>query len=159
MKSNSLIIGAIIGFLLMGIIVWMAMPPMMINVHKSPYGFDETVTAVEKAVASQKGWKVAKIFDIQQNILDAGYKDMTRVKIVTLCNPHYANRILSEDKDKVVSTMMPLGIGVYETKDGSVYMSEMNVGLVGMMFGGTIAKVMGDASADIGKMMTSVTKN
>ena len=159
MKSNSLIIGAIIGFLLMGIIVWMAMPPMMINVHKSPYGFDETVTAVEKAVASQKGWKVAKIFDIQQNILDAGYKDMTRVKIVTLCNPHYANRILSEDKDKVVSTMMPLGIGVYETKDGSVYMSEMNVGLVGMMFGGTIAKVMGDATADIGKMMTSVTKN
>jgi uncharacterized protein (DUF302 family) len=100
---------------------------------------------------------VAKIFDIRQNIVDAGYPNMTRVKIVTLCNPHYAKRILTNDKDKVVSTMMPLGIGVYETRDGSVYMSEMNVGLVGMMFGGTIANVMGDASTDIAKMMDAVT--
>jgi len=98
------VFGAIIGFLLMGVIVWLAMPPMMINVHKSPYGFDETVVSVE-----------------------------------------------------VVSTMMPLGIGVYETKDGSVYMSEMNIGLMGMMFGGTIADVMGDASTDITKMMGAVT--
>ena len=157
MKSNSLLIGAILGFLLMGIIVWMAMPPMMINVHKSPYGFDETVVAVEKAVASQKGWKVTKVFDIQKNITDAGYQGMTRVKIVALCNPHYAKRILSEDKDKVVTTMMPLGIGVYETNDGSVYMSEMNIGLMGMMFGGNIAKVMGEASTDIGKMMVAVS--
>ena len=157
MKTNSLLIGAIIGFLLMGIIVWMAMPPLMINVHKSPYGFDETVVAVENSVASQKGWKVPKVFDIQKNIIDAGYPDMTRVKIVTLCNPHYAKRILSDDNDKAVSTMMPLGIGVYETKDGSVYMSEMNIGLMGMMFGGTIADVMGDASTDIAKMMDAVT--
>jgi len=141
----------------MGVIVWLAMPPMMINVHKSPYGFDETVAAVESAVTAQKGWKVAKTFDIRQNIVDAGYPEMTRVKIVTLCNPHYARRILTNDKDKVVTTMMPLGIGIYETKDGSVYMSEMNVGLVGMMFGGTIASVMGDASKDIAKMMEAVT--
>ena len=156
MKTNSLLIGALIGFLLMGVIVWMAMPPMMINVHKSPYGFDETVVAVEKAVTSQKGWKVAKVFDIQKNITDAGYEGMTKVKIVTLCNPHYAKRILSEDKDKVVTTMMPLGIGVYETSGGSVYMSEMNIGIMGMMFGGNIAKVMGEASTDIAKMMDVV---
>lgn len=155
--KTSLLIGTLIGFLLMGVIVWLAMPPMMINVHKSPYGFDETVAAVENAVTAQKGWKVAKTFDIQQNIIEAGYPNMTRVKIVTLCNPHYAKRILTNDKDKVVTTMMPLGIGVYETRDGSVYMSEMNVGLVGMMFGGTIANVMGDASKDIAKMMDAVT--
>ena len=157
MKSNSIILGSILGFLLMGVIVWMTMPPMMINVHKSPYGFEETVTAVEKAVTAQEGWKVSKVFDIQKNIIDAGHKDMTRVKIVSLCNPHYANRILSDDKDKVVTTMMPLGIGVYETEDGTVYMSEMNVGLMGMMFGGTIAEVMGNASTDIAKMVTAVS--
>lgn len=156
MKKSSLLVGAIIGFLLMGVIVWLAMPPMMINVHKSPYGFDETVAALEKAVTAQNGWKVAKTFDIQQNIIEAGYPNMTRVKIVTLCNPHYAKRILTNDNDKVVTTMMPLGIGVYETRDGSVYMSEMNVGLMGMMFGGTIASVMGDASKDIAKMMDAV---
>ena len=157
MKSNSIILGIVIGFLLMGVIVWIAMPPMMINVHKSPHGFDETVAAVEKAVTAQKGWKVAKVFDIQKNIVDAGHKEMTRVKIVTLCNPDYAHRILSDDQDKVVTTMMPLGIGVYETKDGGIYMSEMNIGLMGMMFGGTIAEVMGDASTDIAKMMATVS--
>lgn len=159
MKSNCIIFGTIIGFLLMGIIVWIAMPPMMINVHKSQYGFDETIAAVEKAVTAQQGWKVSKVFDIQKNIIDAGHQDMTRVMIVSLCNPHYANRILSDDKDKVVTTMMPLGIGVYETKDGSIYMSEMNVGLMGMMFGGTIAEVMGDASTDIAKMIAAVSEN
>jgi len=82
---------------------------------------------------------------------------MTKVKIVTLCNPHYANRILMNDADKVVITMMPLGIGIYETVDGNVYMSEMNVGFMGMMFRGTIADVMGDASTDIGRMMFVVT--
>jgi hypothetical protein len=38
-------------------------------------------------------------------------------------------------------------------------MSEMNVGLVGMMFGGTIAEVMGDASTDIARMMATVSRN
>ena len=159
MKYNSIILGVVIGFLLMGIIVWIAMPPMMINVHKSQYSFDETVAAVEKAVTAQEGWKVVKVFDIQKNIIGAGYQDMTKVKIVALCNPHYANRILSNDKDKIVTTMMPLAIGVYETKDGSIYMSEMNVGLMGMMFGGTIAEVMGDASTDIARMMAAVAVN
>jgi uncharacterized protein (DUF302 family) len=84
---------------------------------------------------------------------------MTKVKFVTLCNPHYANRILMNDADKVVTTMMPLGIGIYETVDGNVYMSEMNVGLMGMMFGGTIADVMGDASTDIAKMISNVSGN
>ena len=156
MKSKSLLAGVIVGFLVMGVAVWIAMPLMMINVHKSPYGFDDTVAAVEAAVTAQEGWKVAKTFDIQKNIVDAGHHEMTRVKIVTLCNPHYANRILTDDADKVVTTMMPLGIGVYETADGSVYMSEMNVGLMGMMFGGTIAEVMGDASTDIARMMSVV---
>ena len=156
MRFKSIIFGTIFGFLLMGIIVWIALPPMMIDVHKSQYSFDETVTAVEKVVAAQEGWKVTKVFDIQKNIVDAGYQGMTNVKIIALCNPHYAHSILSEDKDKMVTTMMPLGIGVYETNNGDVYMSEMNVGLMGMMFGGTIAEVMGDASADIDRMIAAV---
>ena len=81
---------------------------------------------------------------------------MTRVKIVALCNADYAHRILDDDRDKVVTTMMPLGIGVYETKDGNVYMSEMNIGLMGRMFGGTISEVMGEASADISGIIAEV---
>ena len=45
MKTGSLILGGVIGFLLAGLLVWLAMPPMMINVHQSRQGFDETVVA------------------------------------------------------------------------------------------------------------------
>ena len=40
---------------------------------------------------------------------------------------------------------------------GDVYISEMNVGLVGKMFGGTISEVMGDASADIARIISAVS--
>ena len=56
MKSKSLLAGVIVGFLVMGVAVWIAMPLMMINVHKSPYGFDETVTDVEAAVTALEDW-------------------------------------------------------------------------------------------------------
>jgi uncharacterized protein (DUF302 family) len=156
MKPASLLLGAAAGVLLTGLLVWVMMPPMMINVHESRYGFDETVALMEQAVSGQRGWKVAQVFDIQKNILDAGHEDMTRVKIVALCHPHYAQRILASDEDKGVSAMMPLGIGIYELEDGSVYVSELNIGLMGRMFGGTIAEVMGDAAVDISGMIALV---
>lgn len=51
---------------------------------------------------------------------------------------------------------MPLGIGVYEDKQGQVYVSQLNVGLLGMMFGGTISDVMGMAGKDINEVIASV---
>jgi len=157
MNTKPIVLGGIAGFLLMGLIVWFTMPSMMINVHASPYGFEETVDAMQESVAAQPGWKVAQVFDIQKNIIEAGHPGMTRVKIVALCNANYAHRILEDDSDKVVTTMMPLGLGIYETSNGDVYISEMNVGLVGKMFGGTISEVMGDASADIARIISAVS--
>jgi uncharacterized protein (DUF302 family) len=155
---NKTIAGIVAGIIIMSIAVFVAMPKMMINVHESSLGFEETVAALEKAVAEQPGWKVPKVFDIQKNIIDAKLGPMTRVKIVTLCNPKYAKTILTDDRDKMVSTMMPLGIGVYETTDGRILLSDMNIGLMGMMFGGTIAEVMSDASEDIKAIIGKVAK-
>jgi uncharacterized membrane protein YuzA (DUF378 family) len=52
---------------------------------------------------------------------------------------------------------MPLAIGVYEDKQGQVYISRLNVGLLGLMFGGTIAKVMGMAGKDLTQVVEGVT--
>ncbi len=156
---SKFVIGLIVGVLCMGIVVWQVMPRMMINVQKSKLNFDDTVSAVNESVTKEKDWKVPAIFDIQKNILDAGHKDMTKVKIVSLCQPHYAKKILESDDDKKVTTMMPLGIGIYETKGGEVYISTMNIGIMGMMFGGTIADVMGDAEEDIEEMLEDIAKD
>lgn len=156
---SKFVIGLIVGVLCTGIVVWQVMPRMMINVQKSKLNFDDTVSAVNESVTKEKDWKVPAIFDIQKNILDAGHKDMTKVKIVSLCQPHYAKKILESDDDKKVTTMMPLGIGIYETKGGEVYISTMNIGIMGMMFGGTIADVMGDAEEDIEEMLEDIAKD
>jgi hypothetical protein len=43
---------------------------------------------------------------------------------------------------------MPCSIGVYEGDDGRVYVAKMNTGLMGKMFGGNVAQVMGGAVAE-----------
>jgi len=48
-----------------------------------------------------------------------------------------------------------LAIGVYEDKKGQVFVSQLNVRLLGMMFGGTIAQVMGMAGRDLSEVVGS----
>jgi hypothetical protein len=53
---------------------------------------------------------------------------------------------------------MPLKLGIFEKENGQVYVSELNIGLMGMMFGGTIAKVMSVAGKDVKEIIVSATK-
>lgn len=85
------------------------------------------------------------------------FVNLERTSSVNICNPRYASRILVEDKDRGVTAFMPLGIGVYEDKKGQVFVSKLNIGLLGKMFGGTISKVMGVAGKDLGEVINSVT--
>ena len=137
------------GMIIMAIIVWFTMPSLMLIEHKSSRNYDETISALNKVISQKKNWKVPKVFDYQKNIVDAGHGSIERVGTVTLCNPLYASKILDDDKNRKVTPFMPLAIGVYEDKEGNVYITELNVGLLGMMFGGTIADVMGMAGKDI----------
>ncbi|UCE89840.1 MAG: DUF302 domain-containing protein [Pseudomonadota bacterium] len=145
------------GMALMGAIVWFAMPSLMLIEHKSPLNYEETVAALNDVIEKKQNWKVPKTFDFQKNIQDAGHGPISRVGTVALCNPFYASRILQEDENRKVTAFMPLGIGVYQDKDEQVYISELNVGLLGMMFGGTIADVMADAGNDVKEIIASAT--
>ena len=68
-----------------------------------------------------------------------------QVRLVELCKADYAKDILTTNPE--VSTLMPCAWGVYEGEDGKVYVSGMNMGLMGKIFGGNIAKVMGGSVA------------
>jgi uncharacterized protein (DUF302 family) len=147
----------LVGMVIMGAAVWILMPSMMLVVHKSPLGYAETVTALNAAIDSKPDWMALQTYDYQRNIGDAGHGQIDRVGSVALCNPSYASRILSDDDNRYVTAFMPLGIGVYEDEDGSVYISELNVALLGMMFGGTIAEVMADAGNDVSEVIALAT--
>ena len=64
--------------------------------------------------------------------------------------------LCTEDKNRGVTAFMPLAFGVYEDKKGQVFVSQLNVGLLGMMFGGTIAEVMKKAGTDLSEVVASV---
>jgi hypothetical protein len=53
---------------------------------------------------------------------------------------------------------MPCRMGMYETQDGKVMISGMNMGLMSKMFGGNIAKVMGGVADEEAAMLATVVK-
>jgi uncharacterized protein (DUF302 family) len=135
------IAGLILGIVITGFTVTFSMPKMMLTIHKSKLGFEETVSTIEKS-AIERGWKVHKIYNLQKSISESGQGDIGRVKVISLCQPEHAYSILVDDSRKKVSAMMPSRLGVYETKKGDVYITGINIELMSKMFGGEIEKAM-----------------
>jgi uncharacterized protein (DUF302 family) len=154
---KSFVFGVLIGAIGMGALVWTQMPRLMLTVHESKLPFDETVSAIEES-AKTHGWKVPKIYDIQKTVREEGHDDLGDVKILSLCQPHHAYRILKYDENKKVSAMMPCRIGVFATADGAVHIAEMNIGLLSKLFGGLIAEVMGGVASEEKAIIADIVK-
>lgn len=151
------IIWLLIGMALMGIITWVAMPSVMLVERPSPHGYDETVAMLTQALAAKPDWRVLAVHDYQKSTEPFGA--IERAGSMNICNPRYASRILANDVDRGVTAIMPLAIGVYQDAQGQVYVSRLNVGLLGRMFGGTIAEVMGAAGGDLQDAVATVTSD
>ncbi len=146
MKVVNILVGFILGIIVTGITVWLIMPGMMLAERASPFTVDETV---EKIITNAKaeGWVISSIQPLHQSVKKHGGGDLLPVKLINLCQANHAYNILKEDKNKVISVMMPCTISVYQKSDGQVFIGTMNAGLLGTMFGGTVAEVMGGAVA------------
>jgi len=142
--------GVVAGAVVCGLLIFTAMPSLMILTHESGLGFDETVAALEKSIAEQ-GWVVSTVSDMNKSMAKHGVEFGPRVKLVKLCKPEYAKSVLTTDRH--VSTLMPCSLAVWEGDDGKAYLSKMNMGLMARMFGGNIAEVMGGKVARDEKAM------
>ena len=144
----------LVGMAIMGLIVWFTMPSLMLIEHKSNQSYEDTVVKLSEAFKKKQGWKILKVNDYQK--ATAEFSPMERASSINVCNPRSASKILANDADRGVTAFMPLAIGIYEDKKGQVYVSQLNVGLMGMMFGGTIAEVMGTAGKDLNDVVATV---
>jgi uncharacterized protein (DUF302 family) len=131
------------------------MPLLMLVKHKSKLNYGETITALSEALIKKQGWDVLNVNDFQKRTKD--FVTLERVGSIDICNPRYVSKILAEDQNRGVTAFMPLDLGVYEDKKGQVFVSKLNIGLLGKMFGGTISKVMGTAGKDLSEVVNSVT--
>lgn len=98
-------------------------PSIMIE-DQSRYDFDETVDKLT-AIILEKGWKVTITHNLQETMKKNG-KEVLPVKVIELCNPGLAYQILSNDKLRDVSPMLPCRLSVFEKSDGKTYVSRMN---------------------------------
>lgn len=159
MKNQNLIYGIggfVLGLAVMMFIIYTSAAGIMIVEDESKYGFEETVEKIQQ-VSAEKGWKIPSIHRIDKSVNKAGY-NVLPVAIIELCKPDHAAQVLKEDKDKVVTSMMPCRVSIYETSDGKVIVSRMNSGLVSKVFGETVTETMEAASNDTEIIFESVIK-
>jgi uncharacterized protein (DUF302 family) len=135
-------LGLLLAFL--GLII--SAPGLMVSEAELEHTFDDAVALFEETVKDH-GWKIPTVHNLQGTMDKFGY-DVAAVKVFELCHPDHASKILTQDNERIVSNMMPCRVSIYEKSNGKVYVSWMNTGLMGGLFGGLVAEVMDDASAE-----------
>lgn len=124
--------------------------------NESKYDFDETIEKL-KAEAEQKTWKVVAVHDLQNTLANNGY-DVLPVKVFSVCHPKHSSKILEKDDERLVSSLMPCRVSVYEKSDGKVYISRMNTGVLAKSFGGIIEEVMEASTTEIEEILRPLLK-
>ena len=135
------ITGILIGFALGLVLVALVIPGLMVSEKVSPLDYEETIAHITQKVEAA-GWKVSAAMRLDKSLAKEG-KDVLPAASLKICQPDYAEKVLLDDKARFLSVMMPCSIAVYEKADGKTYISTMNAGLLGRMFGGTAQSVMG----------------
>ena len=153
-----LIIGLVLGLIIMAFMVKIMMPNIMFATYKSKLDFDETVSSLEES-AKKNGWTIPEIRDLQQDYIEEGHGDMTKIKILYFCNSQGGYNILKDNDYKKMSVMMPMGVSVYETNDGQVKIAAMNIGFMSMMFSGTVKKVLREGGEKFRNSIKNIIEN
>lgn len=158
--KKEILIGVLVGFavgvLLSGIVTWTLAPGMMMVESQSKLGFDDTVQTIQDNAATQD-WIVPNVMRLDKSIAKHGY-DVRPVAVIELCKPDLAAEILAEDDARLVSSLMPCRIAVYEKSNGDVILSRMNTALMSKMFGGLVTEVMSEATAQTEQIFAPVEK-
>jgi uncharacterized protein (DUF302 family) len=153
---TGILIGIIAGVALGLLIAFFISPSLMFREDKYGKDFDATVADLEKVI-EERGWKIPVVHDLQATMKKFG-KDVRSVKILEICHPDLSYEILSRNEEKIVSSMMPCRISVFEKEDGSVWISRMNSGFLAKPMSPVIRKTMSKAAADMEEIIAEVMK-
>lgn len=148
--------GLVAGLVLTMAVVWFSAPALMLKEDVSRYDFAESLQVFEQT-ALANGWKIPTTHDMQKTMHSFG-KDVLAGYVFELCHPVHAYEILSRDNERIVMSMMPCRVAIYERSDGKVYVSRMNTSLMGKMMGGVVPRVMKQASAESEQIINALIR-
>jgi len=120
----------------------------------SPLGFEETLERLE-ANAKELGWKVPEKWkvDFQRNLLKVTDTDIGPNRVIKMCEPFAAAKLLLKDEYKMLTAMMPCTIAVYEKSDGKTYIAMMNLEMMGDMYGGDVLEMAKELAPQMQQML------
>ena len=148
--------GLILGAISTLIILYLAAPSILFIERESRLGYNETIAAIH-ASSSAEGWIIPKQYKLDVSLAKAGY-EVLPVSVIELCKPAHAYKILAEDEYRLVSSMMPCRVAVYQKADGSTIISRMNTGLLSRVFDKTVSDVMTQATQETNKILSAVER-
>ena len=156
----SLIVGAVLGIGSLQIpavqkIIGKSLAPQMLIEVESPLDFYDTLDKLEEN-AKAAGWKVPQKWRVnfQRNLEKVTGVDIGPNEVIKMCEPEAAVRMLKHDEYKLLTTMMPCTIAVYEKSNGKTYISMMNMEILGLMYGGEVAEIANELAPQMKKMVT-----
>ena len=156
----SLIVGAVLGIGSLQIpavqkIIGKSLAPQMLIEIESPLDFYDTLDKLEEN-AKAAGWKVPQKWRVnfQRNLEKVTGVDIGPNEVIKMCEPEAAVRMLKHDEYKLLTTMMPCTIAVYEKSNGKTYISMMNMEILGLMYGGEVAEIAKELAPQMKKMVT-----
>jgi uncharacterized protein (DUF302 family) len=149
----TLVFGFITGSIFAGVVISISSGEMMVKEFKSPYDFEKTLETVAQRINNAKGWHVTEIIDQNKEVKEHGGYDIGNFKIIKYCHGGYSSRMLDTDDRKKIGNMMPKSFAVYEKSDGQVFVSTMNGGIMGKLFGGETEKIIEEVSLEVEDMM------
>ena len=149
----SLIFGFILGIVFTAAALNVSASEMMIIELKSPYDFDKTVRVVTDRINNHAGWHVTHVIDQNHEVKKHGGFEIGNFKIIKYCQGKFSAEMLQADERKKIGTMMPKSFAIYEKSDGQVFVSTMNGGVIGKLFGGEIEKIIEESSLEVEEIM------
>ena len=123
---------------------------------KSRFDFEETVSKLSEIIVSG-GWRVIYTHDLQETMRKIGF-EVSPVKVVELCKPDYAYRILSDDEQRIYSNMMPCRISIYQKADGFTYISRLNTAMLASQIGGVVEEVMANSFGEAETFVKAISE-
>ncbi len=157
---KKILFGAIAGFLLgaivLGIAMFNMMPKMMLVENESKYGMEETVQKLVPQI-EEHNWVVKKQYSLDKGAAKIG-KQIKPVVVIALGSSAHSSKILEIDDNRPTAVMMPARIAVYQKENGKVYISRLNLELMGTMFGGVVKEVMVEAQREHDAIVKDIIK-
>jgi uncharacterized protein (DUF302 family) len=120
--------------------------------NEIPYSFEEGVEKL-KTIADKHTWRIPAVHDLQETMKKSEI-DVLPVKVVALCHPKHASKILTGSDERIASPLMPCRVSVYQKNDGKTYVSRMNPAIISKIFDPKMAAAMQEAADEIEVILT-----